>query len=282
MRQDRTLLRSAERDRAASRVHLEWPEDAELHPSPVHGARRPRGQERSDLLRDVAPFRSDRQDANRGRESLEVQLPAIHVLDALDRAGQVDQALTAEDLAGTGLAAEPRREVQGPAAEPALDRNRLTGVQPDPDGEREIRGGPRRLKEARLQVDRRPDGLTGGTEHRERFVSPQLDHGAVPGLNVLSNDVGEPRRQTCGRFIAPLLGEHGVPANVRDHEDSDLLGRFVRSGAVFGVAATRVGRSTRGLTDLPHTAEYRPFGPRSLRPGVFLPLDHGSSLRRRA
>ena len=68
-----------------------------------------------------------------------MQLPAIHVLNALDRAGQVDQALTAEDLARSGLAAEPRREVQGPAAEPALDRNGLTSVQPDPDWEREIR-----------------------------------------------------------------------------------------------------------------------------------------------
>ena len=43
MRQDRALLRPAERDGAASRVHLEWPEDAELHPPSVHGARRPRG-----------------------------------------------------------------------------------------------------------------------------------------------------------------------------------------------------------------------------------------------
>ena len=118
-----------------------------------------------------------------------MQLAAIRVSNALDRASQVHQALTAEDLARTRLAAEPGREVQGTTAEPALDRHRLTGVQSDPDGEREIRGGPRCLEKARLQLDRRPDGLTGGTEHREGFVSAQLDHGPVPGLNVLANDV---------------------------------------------------------------------------------------------
>ena len=121
------------------------------------------GQERSDLLRDVAPLRSDRQDADGIGQPLEVQLAAIQVSNALDRASQVNQALTAEDLAGTRLAAEPGREVQGPTAEPALDRHRLTGVQPDPDGEWEIRGRLRCLKEARLQLDRRPDRPGGGS-----------------------------------------------------------------------------------------------------------------------
>jgi hypothetical protein len=72
---------------------------------------------------------------------------------------------------GTGLPAQPRREVQGPTPVPALDLNRLACIQPDPHGEREIRGRQRLLKEARLQLDRRPDRLTGRTEDREGRVA---------------------------------------------------------------------------------------------------------------
>ena len=105
MRKDRPLLRPAERDGATSRIHLERPQNAEMHPPPVHGTCRPDGQERSDLLRDVAPLRCDRQDPNGIGESLEVQLAAIQVPNALDRTGQVHQALTAEDLARPRLGA---------------------------------------------------------------------------------------------------------------------------------------------------------------------------------
>ena len=242
---------------------------------PVHGTRRPRGYERSDLFRHVAPLRSDREDTDGIRESLEVQLAAIQVPNALDRAGEVNEVLTREDLARTGLGAEPGREVQRPAAVPALDRHRLTGVQADPHGEREIRGGPGCLQKARLQVDRRPDGLTWGTEHREGFVSPQLDHGSVPSLDMLSSDLGERCREAGSRLVAPLLGEHGVSTDVRDQEDPDLLGRLVRRRAAFRVAATHPGRSRGSLTDLPHVAEYRPSGPRSPCPLVVLSVGHG-------
>src|SRR5439155_9909664 len=141
--------------------------------------------------------------------------------NALDRTGHVNHALTAEDLTRPCLAAQPGREVQGPTAEPALDRHRLAGVQPDPHGKREVRDGPRCVKKPHLQLDRRPDGLTGGMEYREGFISPELDNGPVPSLDVLSNDPGEPRRQPGSRFIAPLLGERGVSANVRDEEGPD-------------------------------------------------------------
>ena len=282
MRKDRPLLWPAERDGATSRVHLERSQNAEMHPPPVDGTYRPSGQERSDLLRDVAPLRSDRQDANGIGESFEVQLAAIQVPNALDRTGQVHEALTAEDLPGPGLAAEPGREVQSPAAEPALDRHRLTGVQPDPDGEREIRRGPRCLKQPRLQLHRCPDGLTGGTEHRQGFVSPQLDHRPVPGLDVLTDDAREPRRQPGSRFIAPLLGERCVSADIRDQEGIDLPGRFVRGPALLCVAVTHPGRSIRSLTDLLHTAQFRPSAPWPPDSSTRPPVPHGDSLQRTA
>jgi hypothetical protein len=134
-------------------------------------------------------------------------------------------------------------------------------------------GGLRCLKEARLQLDGRPDRLTQGTEHREGFVSPQLDHGSVPSLDVLSNDLGEPCRQPGGRLIAALQGEHGISTNVRDEEGSDLRGRFVRSRNVFGVAHPL--RSLGSLTALPHAAEYRPWASRPPDSGVVLSLGHG-------
>ena len=203
-----------------------------------------------------------------------MQLAAIKVPNSLHGAGQVNQPSTAQDLARTRLDTEPGREVQDPTVEPALDGHRLTGVQPDPDGEWEIRGGPRCLEKARLQLDRRPDGLTGGTEHREGFVPSQLDHGPVPSPDVLSDDIGEPRGQSGRRLIAPLKGERGVSADVRDEKGPDLSGRFVRSRVVLGVAATPPGRSMGGPTDLTHAAEY-PTASWPPDPGVVLSPGHG-------
>ena len=73
---------------------------------------------------------------------------------------------------------------------------------------------------------------------------------------MLTEDIGEARRQSGRRLIAPLMGERGVSADVRDEEGPNLPGRFVLSRVVFGVAAMPLGRSMGNLTDLPHAAEY--------------------------
>ena len=281
MREDRALLGPAERDRAAPRVHLERPQDAELHRPPVHPPRLPARRERSHLLRDVDALRSDRQDVDGIGKPLEMQLPAIDVADALDRASEVNDALTAQDLSRTGLPAQPRREVQGSPAEPALDLNRLACVQPDPDGEREIRSRQRLLEKPRLQLDRRPDRLTGRTEDREGFVSPQLDHRSVPSLYLLANDIGEPSREPARRFVTALLGEDAVPADVRDKERPDLLcGGGRRRASVF-LADSGSVRSRRSVVRPPHAAEYRSLDPRAPGRRLVLSVAHGRKPRAR-
>jgi hypothetical protein len=184
-----------------------------------------------------------------------VQLAPIQVSNALDCSSQVNQGLTAQNLSGTGLAAQPGREVQGSTAIPALDRQRLTGIYPDPHGEREMWVGLRCPKESRLELDRRPDGLSGGAEHREGFVASQFDHGSLPGLYLLPNDLGEPGGELGGRFVPVLLGEVGVPTDVRDEERPDLLARLVGAPA-FGVPDASPGRCKRSLIALRHMAEY--------------------------
>ena len=240
MREDRALLRPTEGDRAASRVHLERPEDAELHPPPVHWARRPRGQERSDLLRDVAFLRSDRQDADGIGEPLEMQLAAIQVAERPRPCGRGEPGFdcrgSRQDLPRRIAWPRDSRPHRGIRSRPGTAS---PASSPIPAGSGRSGAAFVCLKKARLQLDRRPDRLTRGTEHREGFVSPQLDHGSVPSLDMLSNDLGEPCRQPGGRLIAALLGEHGVSTNVRDEEGSDLPGRFVRSRNVFGVAHPR-------------------------------------------
>ena len=186
-----------------SRVHLERPENAELQRPPVDPPRLSTRGERSHPLRHVDTIRSDRQDVDWIGESFEVQLPAIDVADALDRASEVNDALTAQDLAGTGLTAQPRREVQSATAVPAFDRHRLTGIEADPHGEGEIWNRDRLLEKARLQLDRSPDRLTGRTEHCKGVISPELDHGAVPSLYLLANDVGEPLAASVATASSP-------------------------------------------------------------------------------
>ncbi len=274
--EDRALLRPAEGDRPAPRVDLERSEDAELQPPPVHAPRRLPGQERSHLLGDVAPLRSDRQDVDGIGEPLEMQLPAIDVGDAIERASEVNDALTAQDLAGAGLPAQPRREVQGPTPVSALDLNRLARIQPDPHGEREIRSRQRLLQEARLQLDRRPDRLTGRTKDGEGLITPQLDHRAVTSLYLLANDVGEPSCELGSRFVTALMGEVGVSANVRDQERPDLLGAGRRRVSAF-LSDIDGARSLGSVLHPPHAAEYRALDSRAPGRRLVLCVAHALS-----
>ena len=100
-----------------------------------------------------------------------MQLAAIDVSHAFDRASEVHQAVAPQYLARTRSLQSLAARFRAPPREPALDRHCLPGVQPDPDRKGQIRRGPRRLEEANLQVDRRPDGLTRRAEHGERLVT---------------------------------------------------------------------------------------------------------------
>ena len=65
----------------------------------------------------------------------------------------MQDATTDEDLAGGGLRAEPRREVERAAAVPVLDGDGFARIDPDPDPEREpgIENGL--VEERELEVD---------------------------------------------------------------------------------------------------------------------------------
>ena len=127
-----------------------------------------------------------------------------------------------EDLRGAGDAAQPRREVERPAAVAALDGHRLAGVQADPDRERKCRVRDGLVDEPSLELDRGADRLASRIEDREGFVSAQLDDGSASGLDRLARDHGELAGQRRRRLVAPLLGEHRVAADVRDQECPDV------------------------------------------------------------
>jgi len=73
-----------------------------------------------------------------------------------------------------------------------------------------------------LEFHGRAKGLSGGSEDGERFISSYLDDRAATGLNGLASDRRESRHQPCGSFVAPLLGESRIPADVSDQEGANL------------------------------------------------------------
>jgi len=103
-----------------------------------------------------------------------------------------------------------------------LDGNGFARIDTDtgPEGHR---GVPAVLfGEDQLEIDRNTERLSRRGEHRERLVTPKLDHLPAPRLHALSRDLREGRRQLrCG--LAPVrLREARVATDVRDHERPDL------------------------------------------------------------
>ncbi len=223
VREDGSLLRPAQRDRLALRVHLKRPEDPKLHP----GSERPPRLLRRELFHarwDIRPLGHDRDDADRVREPLQVQLASIQISDAFDRASEMDHALAGDDLARIGLRAEPRGQVECSPPVAALDHDGLADVQSYPDGKGQIRPGRRLLEEPRLKRHRRPDRATRRSEDHESLVATQLHLGSVPIVYLLPDDGREPGGKVGG-VIAALAGEPRVSADVRDQEGPEPVGR---------------------------------------------------------
>ncbi len=176
------------------------------------------GSQTSELLRRIALFGDHPEDANRLVESLQVKLTPVDEPDPFHLAGEEDDALTGQDLPRPGSAAESCGEVEGSPAIAALERNRLARVQADADGKgkRRVRFGL--FQESLLEHRRGADGLTRRVEDGERFIPPELDHRAAVIVHRLAGDPGETCRELGGGFVAALLREQCVAADVRDQE----------------------------------------------------------------
>ena len=136
-------------------------------------------------------------------QSLHLELAVIVERDSLGRAGEVHDALARKRLAGLGLAAQPGREIQRPAAVPALDGYRLTRVDPDPnpEGKRRVQG--HFVREYELGIDGGPKGLPGRDEYRQGLIAAKLDDLSAPGFDGLAHDLGKLRRKPRGGLVSP-------------------------------------------------------------------------------
>ena len=114
--------------------------------------------------------------------------------------------------------AQARRHVQSPAAIALLDGNGLSRVDPDPDGQRQVRIRSALLGTRLLEFQGRPHRLGRRLEDREGLVTPQFEDAPATGLDGVPREVGELLGQRRSRGVTPFPGEAGVAADVRDHE----------------------------------------------------------------
>ena len=200
---------SGDQGRAASAEPLPW--------------RRARSRLRHRLqeVRRVVALRDHFDHSDGILQPLQLDRAAIDVGHAVDLPRQVRDFRAREDLAGTGLTAEAGGKVEGTASVAAPDRHGFARVQADPHRQRQRGVGQRLLHEPCLQVERRPDRLPCGGEDRECLVPTQLDHRTSARRDRLLGQVGELRRQLGRGLVATMVGEDGVPADVRDQEGPD-------------------------------------------------------------
>ena len=138
---------------------------------------------------------------------------------AVDAAGEVHDPLASQDFARPRHRAEPGRQVQRTAPISVLDPHGLARVEPDADRERERRIGDRGLHERGLQIDRGLDRLSGRREDGQYLVAAELEPRSTAGLEDRLGDRREAGGQDSSSFVATLLRERGVPADVGDQED---------------------------------------------------------------
>ena len=125
-----------------------------------------------------------------------------------------------EHLARRCDRAETRRKVERAAAIPAArQRHRLAGVQPDADPERQLDAT------ATLHLDRCAQSLPRGSEDDQRLVPAELDQIAVVLGDNTADDVRERRGELSRSFVAVLLREARVTADVGDQERTDDRGQ---------------------------------------------------------
>ena len=155
-------------------------------------------------------------------EALEADRSAVDVGDALDLPREVRDRRAGEDLGRRGDPAESSGEVEGPAPVPVVDGHRLARVQADPHRERQRRIRHGLVDEAPLQLDRRPDRLSSGVEHRHDLVAAELQTGPAACLEDRPRHGRELAGQLGGGLVAVLLREDRVPADVGDQERPDV------------------------------------------------------------
>ena len=148
---------------------------------------------------------------------LQLERPSVDVGEAFDLRSEVDHGLRGEHLSGYRLRAQPRGEVERPAAISAFDRDRFTGIEPDPDA-----AGKLAFAQPGLHRDACPQRVARRDEDDQGFVAAQLEKESLVRLGDLTNDVGEPRCEGPGRFVSVLAGVRGVPADVGDQEGAEL------------------------------------------------------------
>ena len=126
--------------------------------------------------------------------------------------------------------------------------NRLAAVQSDADATREPL-----IPDASLDIDRRPERLPRRREDREGLVPADLDEHAAPILDHLADQVGKPRSENRGRFIAVLVREPRIASDVGDQERPRLRRALESDGSQVGRDAGAVdvhslaNRLARGL-----------------------------------
>jgi hypothetical protein len=123
---------------------------------------------------------------------------------------------------GVRESAEAPRDIEGRAAEAAVDPDRLARIDPDAHVEGQIGIESTFLFEADLELDGRSKGLARRSEDCKRLVSAQLDDCTAARADGVPGDRGEPLRQPRRCFVPPLLREARVAADVGDQEGTNL------------------------------------------------------------
>ena len=123
--------------------------------------------------------------------------------------------LACQYLLRPGKLAKPGGQIQRRPDEAIRHLDCLTRVEPNANEEGQGRVEGALIRKALLQVDCGAQGLPRRTEDSDRFVALQADDLALACRHTLIGYDAELRRQSGGGFIPKLLGEAGVPADVR-------------------------------------------------------------------
>ena len=158
------------------------------------------------------------------RDSLHLHPSPIQIGHPVDGAGKVRRCLTDQHLARLRYSAQPGRQVERAAAEPGLDRDRLTNVDSHADQQWQRRVRPDLAREPLLELNRCTDRRTWRSEHAQRLITAQLDQLTAPLSHDLADEPGKAPRQSGRSLVAVLLRKRGIAANIRDQKHADRIG----------------------------------------------------------
>src|SRR5439155_20712119 len=112
-------------------------------------------------------------------------------------------------------------DVQRAAAIAPRRRDRLAGVEPDPDPEWKCRLTLGPLARATLQLHGSANRRARGSEDAQGLVAAEFNDLAALGPYRLAGDRGEPARKRRGCLVAALVAVARVPAQIGDQESAD-------------------------------------------------------------